>query len=91
MSSDLWSLDREPVTAADATSQLIEEHGDKFRPRFQEALEEDVPTHPYKVYREIVEEAEELTTEEQAVLKDLKDEYVKKWLEKKRDEVKSDE
>jgi hypothetical protein len=87
-SSGLWSLDREPVTADDATPELMEEHGDKFRPRFQENHEEDVSTHPYKIYREIVDNRE-LSDDEKAVLKALKDEYAEKWLDQKKDQVKN--
>lgn len=90
MNDGLWDLDREPVTAEDATPELMEEHGDKFRPRFQEDLEEDVPTHPYKIYRDFVEN-QELSDDEKAVLKALKAEYAEKWLDQKKDEVKSQE
>jgi len=83
----LWDLARPSVTAEDATPELMEEHGDKFRPRFEENLEEDVPTHPYKIYREFVEN-EELSDDEKAVLKALKDEYAEKWRDQKKEEVK---
>ncbi|MFB1064922.1 hypothetical protein [Natrinema sp. H-ect4] len=84
--SGLWALDKDPVTAEDATPELMEEHGGKFRPQFQQNHEEDVPTHPYKIYREIVENRK-LSDDEKAVLKALKAEYAEKWLEQKRDEV----
>lgn len=76
------------MTAEDATPELMEEHEDQFRPQFQEKLDEDIPTHPYKVYREIIE-SQDLSNDEKAVLKALKDEYIEKWTEQKEDEVKA--
>lgn len=65
--------------------EKIEEHRDKFEDRFEDALEADISPHPYKVYRNIVEE-QEITEEERLVLEELKDEYAEKWKEQKKQE-----
>jgi len=93
---DLWGIAKVPSKKLldqwkedNDLEQKIEEHVDEFRPCFQENHEEDVPTHPYKIYREILVETEELSTEEKAALRALKDWYAEKWLEKKHDKVMS--
>jgi 3-hydroxyacyl-CoA dehydrogenase len=79
--SDLWDI---------APQQPWDKHGreevqkemEEYRPRFEETLQEEPPTHPYKVYRDIVE-SQELTEKEKAAIYHLKDEYAKKWREEK--------
>jgi len=64
----------------------VEEEIKEFRPQFEDNLQEDVPTHPYKIYRDIVE-SQELTEKERAALYHLKNEYSDKWKEDKRGEL----
>ena len=56
----------------------VEKHRDKFECRFRNNMEEEVPTHPYKIYREIVEN-NELTEEEKIALEHMKDEFSEQW------------
>lgn len=58
--------------------QKVEEHRDKFEDKFQENMQQDVPTHPYKVFREIVEQ-NDLSDEERIALEHMKDEFSEKW------------
>lgn len=85
--TSLWDLDSPSISGDDVTDQLMEEHADKFRDRFEENHQKDIPTHPYKVYRDIVENNADLTTDERVVLRHLKDKYAEKWKEKKEREV----
>jgi hypothetical protein len=58
--------------------EKVEKHRDKFEDDFMENMDEEVPTHPYKVYREIVE-SQELTDEERIALEQMKDEFSERW------------
>lgn len=58
--------------------EKVEKHRDKFEGDFRENMDEEVPTHPYKVYREIVE-SQELTDEERIALEQMKDEFSERW------------
>lgn len=81
--SELWDIGR--THPRDKYSEEeVEEEIEEYRPRFQENHRKDTPTHPYKIYREIVEN-EELTEEEKAAVHHLKDEYADKWKKKKQE------
>ena len=56
----------------------VQKHRDKFEQRFQQNMSEEVPTHPYKIYREIVEN-NDLTEEEKIALEHMKDEFSEQW------------
>jgi hypothetical protein len=56
----------------------VQEHRDKFEKQFRNNMNEDVPTHPYKIYREIVEN-NDLTEEEKIALEHMKDEFSEQW------------
>lgn len=56
----------------------IEQHRDKFEEEFRKNMSEDVPTHPYKIYRNIVE-SKELSDEERIALEHMKDEFSEEW------------
>lgn len=56
----------------------VEKHREKFEKRFKKNMNEDVPTHPYKLYREIVEN-NELSEEEKIALEHMKDEFSEQW------------
>ncbi len=56
----------------------VQKHRDKFEDRFRNNMEEEVPTHPYKIYREIVEN-NNLTEEEKIALEHMKDEFSEQW------------
>lgn len=58
--------------------QNIEQHKEKFEDRFQENMNKDVPTHPYKIYRNIIE-SNELSDEEKVALENMKDEFAERW------------
>ncbi|MFB6203006.1 MAG: hypothetical protein ABEK01_00795 [Candidatus Nanohaloarchaea archaeon] len=60
----------------------VEQHRHKFEDEFRDNMQEDVPTHPYKIYREIVENRD-LSDEERIVLEVMKDEFSNKWQELK--------
>ncbi len=56
----------------------VQKHREKFAERFQENMNEEVPTHPYKIFRNIVE-SNELTDEERIALEQMKDEFSEEW------------
>lgn len=56
----------------------VEQHRDKFEDRFQENMSKDVPTHPYKIFRNIVEN-NELSDQERIALEQIKDEFAEEW------------
>lgn len=56
----------------------VEQHRHKFENDFQQNMNQDVPTHPYKIYREIVE-SQELSDEERIALEHMKDEFSEEW------------
>ncbi|MFT4892754.1 MAG: hypothetical protein ACI8Z7_000542 [Candidatus Nanohaloarchaea archaeon] len=58
--------------------EMVEQHREKFEPRFEDNMNQDVPTHPYKIYRNIVE-SNELSDEEKVALEQMKDEFADKW------------
>lgn len=58
--------------------EMVEQHREKFEPEFEENMNKDVPTHPYKIYRNIVE-SNELSDEEKVALEQMKDEFADKW------------
>ncbi|MFB6199245.1 MAG: hypothetical protein ABEJ83_00065 [Candidatus Nanohaloarchaea archaeon] len=66
----------------DKYQEKVDRHRDKFEDRFRENMNKEVPTHPYKVYRNIVEE-KELSDEEKVALEQMKDEFSNKWQELK--------
>ena len=57
--------------------EKVEQHRHKFEDDFRENID-DVPTHPYKIYRDIVENRE-LEDEEKIALEQMKDEFAEKW------------
>ena len=58
--------------------QKVDQHRHKFEDKFRENMKDDVPTHPYKVYRNIVENRE-LEDEEELALEQMKDEFSEEW------------
>lgn len=60
----------------------VDQHRHKFEQDFKQNMQEDVPTHPYKVYRNIVENRE-LEDEEKIALEQMKDEFADRWQELK--------
>ncbi|MFB6191475.1 MAG: hypothetical protein ABEJ07_04250 [Candidatus Nanohaloarchaea archaeon] len=56
----------------------VEQHRDKFEDRFRNNMNQDVPTHPYKIYRNIVE-SNDLSDEERIALEEMKDEFADRW------------
>jgi hypothetical protein len=58
--------------------EKIQKHRDKFEEEFRNNMNEKVPTHPYKIYREIVEN-NDLTEEEKIALEHMKDEFSEQW------------
>lgn len=58
--------------------EKVAQHREKFEDDFRENMEEDVPIHPYKIYRDIVE-SQELTDEERIALEFMKDEFSDRW------------
>lgn len=58
--------------------QKVEKHREKFEDEFRKNMNEEVPTHPYKIYREIVE-SNELSDEERIALEHMKDEFSEQW------------
>jgi hypothetical protein len=58
--------------------EKVEQHRDKFEHEFRNNMEQEVPTHPYKIYREIVEN-NELSEEEKIALEHMKDEFSEQW------------
>jgi len=56
----------------------VNQHRHKFEDKFRENMDEEVPTHPYKIYREIVE-SNELSDEEKVALEQMKDEFSDQW------------
>jgi len=57
---------------------MVEEHREKFEDEFKQNMNEDVPTHPYKIYRSIVE-SNDLSDEEKVVLEHMKDQFSEQW------------
>jgi len=58
--------------------EKVDQHREKFEDRFRENMNEEVPTHPYKIFRNIVEN-NELSDEERIALEQMKDEFSEKW------------
>lgn len=58
--------------------EKVEKHREKFEDRFQENMQQEVPTHPYKIFREIVE-SNDLSDEERIALEQMKDEFSEQW------------
>lgn len=58
--------------------EKVNQHREKFEDRFTTNMDEDVPTHPYKIFRNIVEN-NELSDEERIALEQMKDEFSEKW------------
>lgn len=69
--SDTWEEDG-------VLEEKVEQHRHKFEDKFKENMSQDVPTHPYKVYRNILE-SKELEDEEKIALERMKDEFANKW------------
>lgn len=85
--SELWDIGKtQPWDLHD--KEEVQEEIQEYRPRFEETLQQDIPTHPYRIYRDIVEN-QELSAEEKAAVHHLKDEYADKWKQKKKQEVKN--
>jgi len=83
--ASLWDLDKsKKEKLADeweengVLEQKVEKHRDKFEKRFQSNMKDEVPKHPYKLYREIVEN-NELSEEEKIALEHMKDEFSEEW------------
>lgn len=87
----IWDLDknwaRRKHERDGTVGLLVENQRHKFEDRFEDNMDKDVPEHPYKIYRNIVEE-NVLTDEETIVLEEMKDEYTNKWNELKQESVK---
>lgn len=90
MSQKLWDIGRTSVETLEdkwrdngVYKEKVQEHGEKFEDRFAQNHVKDIPTHPYKIYRRIVEE-NELSDEEKVALEHLKDKYADMWKAKKR-------
>lgn len=85
-----WSimdLDAESVEDY-MTAEILEEHRSTFETQFQENQVQEIPTHPTKIERRIVENhGDELSIEEKAALRMLKKEYQEKWLKEKEQEI----
>ncbi len=62
----------------DVLEDKVEQHRHKFEDDFRENMNQEVPTHPYKIYREIVE-SQELSDEERIALEHMKDEFSEEW------------
>lgn len=58
--------------------EKVEKHRDKFEDEFKNNMNKEVPTHPYKIYRNIVEN-KELDDEERIALEQMKDEFSEEW------------
>lgn len=58
--------------------EKVDQHREKFEDRFRDNMDEEVPTHPYKIFRNIVEN-NELSDEERIALEQMKDEFSEKW------------
>ena len=58
--------------------EKVNQHRAKFEDRFRDNMDEEVPTHPYKIFRNIVEN-NELSDEERIALEQMKDEFSEKW------------
>jgi hypothetical protein len=58
--------------------EKVSQHREKFEEEFVDNMEKDVPTHPYKIYRNIVEN-QELSDEERIALEQMKDEFSERW------------
>lgn len=58
--------------------EKVEEHREKFEEEFRDNMNKEVPTHPYKIYRNIVEN-KELNDEERIALEQMKDEFSERW------------
>jgi hypothetical protein len=56
----------------------VQKHRDKFEQEFRSNMQQEVPTHPYKIYRDIVEN-NDLTEEEKIALEQMKDEFSEQW------------
>jgi pyridoxine/pyridoxamine 5'-phosphate oxidase len=82
--SQLWDIcSKQPWEIHDR--EEVQDEILEYRPRFEEEIQKEIPTHPYKIYRNLVE-SQELTEKEKAALHHLKDEYTDKWEQKKRGE-----
>jgi len=79
--SELWDIGRTHPWD-EYSEEEVQEEIELYRPVFEENHQREIPTHPYKIYREIVE-TQELTVLERAAVHHLKDEYADKWKEKK--------
>lgn len=86
MPESLFDLDKssEEKLRSDIGSRgvdrLMEKHADRFRPKFEKEFSRDVPLHPYKIYKRIVDDPDiDLGDEEMIVLERLKDEYTERW------------
>lgn len=66
----------------DKYQDMVKEHRHKFQEKFESNMNNDVPVHPYKIYRNIVE-SNELSDEEKVALRQMKDEFSEKWQELK--------
>lgn len=62
----------------DKFDEKVDLHKHKFRERFEQNMDDDVPTHPYKLFRQIVEN-NELNDEERVALEHIKEQYSDEW------------
>jgi hypothetical protein len=83
--ASLWDLDKsKKEKLADeweengVLEEKVEKHRAKFEKKFKNNMNAEVPTHPYKLYREIVEN-NELSEEEKIALEHMKDEFSEEW------------
>ena len=79
--ASLWDLDKsKQEKLADeweengVLEEKVEKHRGKFEKKFKKNMDDEVPKHPYKLYRDIVEN-NELSEEEKIALEHMKDEF----------------
>jgi hypothetical protein len=85
--TQLWDIGR-TLPRDKYSEDEVQGEIEQYRPRFKDNHRQDIPRHPYKIYREIVEN-QELNDLERAALHHLKEEYSKKWKQKKQRKVKN--
>lgn len=83
--SSLWNVAQTGTMAdnKDVFREAVEKEKKKFESKFKKNMEDEVPTHPYKIYRNIIENSD-LTDEERVALDELKDDFSNKWEELRR-------
>jgi hypothetical protein len=82
---DLWEYTA--VSREQVDGEEFEEAEEEFRPVFRKnhkkiEQEDEVPRHPYKIFRDLVTSNRDLDSTDRIVIEALKDEYSEKWREK---------